>query len=111
MIAIQADEHVPQEVVTGLNARGIEAYSAYPEGLSGASDREVFEYAQRKSRIILTNDPDFFPFLEEGRHHGILYLTTQRAPAGRIIRDIARLIDTSRPEAFENNVFYIPWNP
>ena len=35
MIAIQADEHIPQEVVTGLNARGIEAYSAYHEGLSG----------------------------------------------------------------------------
>jgi predicted nuclease of predicted toxin-antitoxin system len=86
MIAIQADEHIPQEVVTGLNARGIEAYGAYHEGLSGASDREVFEYAQQKSRIILTNDPDFFPFLEEGPHHGILYLTTQRAPAGRITK-------------------------
>ena len=43
MIVIQADEHVPQDVVTGLNARGIEAYSAYHEDLSGASDREVFE--------------------------------------------------------------------
>lgn len=94
-----------------MNARGIEAYSAYHDGLSGASDREVFEYAQRKSRIILTNDPDFFPFLEEGQHCGILYLTTQRAPVGRIIRDIARLIDTSRPEAFGNDVFYIPRNP
>jgi predicted nuclease of predicted toxin-antitoxin system len=111
MIAIQADEHIPQEVVTGLNARGIEAYSAHHEGLSGASDRELFEYAQRKNRIILTNDPDFFPLLEEGQHYGILYLTTQRAPAGRIIRDTVRLIDTSRPEAFENNVFYIPQNP
>ena len=104
MIVIQADEHVPQDVVTGLNARGIEAYSAYHEDLSGASDREVFEYAQRRN---LTNDPDFFPLLEEGQHYGILYLTTQRAPAGRIIRDIARLIDTSRPEVFENNVFYL----
>lgn len=107
MIVIQADEHVPQDVVTGLNARGIEAYSAYHEDLSGASDREVFEYAQRRNRTILTNDPDFFPLLEEGQHYGILYLTTQRAPAGRIIRDIARLIDTSRPEVFENNVFYL----
>jgi len=111
MIAIQADEHIPQEVVTGLNARGIEAYSAYHEGLSGASDREVFEYAQRENRVILTNDPDFFSLLEEGQHHGILYLTTQRAPIGRIIRDIARLVDTSRPEAFENNIFYIPRSP
>jgi hypothetical protein len=42
MIAIQADEHSPQEVVTGLNARGIETHSAYREGLSGASDREVY---------------------------------------------------------------------
>ena len=62
MIAIQADEHIPQEVVTGLNARGIEAYSAYHEGLSGASDREVFECAQRENRALLTTDPDFFPF-------------------------------------------------
>ena len=59
MIVIQADEHVPQDVVTGLNARGIKAYSAYHEDLSGASDRKVFEYAQRRNRTILTNDPDF----------------------------------------------------
>ena len=61
--------------------------------------------------MIRTSDTDFFSLLEEGPHRGILYLTTQRAPAGRIIRDIARLIDTSRPEVFENNVFYIPQNP
>ena len=59
MIVIQADEHVPQDVVPGLNAWGIEAYSAYHEGLSGTSDQEVFEYAQRKNRVILTNDTDF----------------------------------------------------
>jgi len=69
------------------------------------------EYAQRKNRTLLTNDPGFFSLLEEGPHHGILYLTTQRAPIGRIIRDIARLVDTSRPEEFENNIFYIPRNP
>jgi hypothetical protein len=41
----------------------------------------------------------------------VLFLTTQRAPAGRIIRDIARLVDTSPPEGFENSVFYVPHNP
>ena len=51
MIAIQADEHIPREIITGLSARGIEAYSAYQEGLSGTSDRDVFEYVQRKGRI------------------------------------------------------------
>ena len=71
----------------------------------------MFECAQRENRVILTNDPDFFSLLEEGPHRGILYLTTQRAPIGRIIRDIARLVDTSRPEEFENNIFYIPRNP
>jgi len=111
MIGIQADEHVPQEVITGLNARGIEAHSAYHEGLSGKSDRDVFEYAQAKRRLLLTNDTDFFRLIEDRRHHGILYLTTQQAAIGRIIRDIARLIDTSKPEEFENNVFYIPRNP
>ena len=110
MIAIQADEHVPQEVITGLNARGIEAYSAYHEGLSGKSDREVVAYTQRKSRILLTNDTDFFVLIEERQHHGVFYLTTQRASAGRIIRNVARLIDTSEPGDFENNVFYIPQN-
>ena len=68
MIVIQADEHVPQDAVTGLNARGIEAYNAYHEDLSGASDREAFEYAQRRNRTVLTNDPGFFPLLEEGQH-------------------------------------------
>jgi len=111
MIAIQADEHVPQEVVTGLNARGIESYSAYHEGLSGAPDQDIFDYAQQEERVLLTNDTDFFSLLEAGTHHGVIYITTQRAPTGRIIRDIAWLIDTSAPDDFESNVFYIPHNP
>lgn len=111
MSAIQADEHIPQEVITGLNARGIEAYGAYDEGLSGTSDREVFEHTQRTRRILLTNDTDFFSLIEDRQHHGLLFLTTQRAPAGRIIRDIARLVDTSPPDGFENSVFYVPHNP
>lgn len=111
MIAVQADEHIPQEVITGLNARGIESYSAYHEGLSGKSDRAVFQHAQQQNRILLTNDTDFFSLIEHWSHHGLLYLTTQRAPAGRLITDIARLVDTSKPEEFENNVFYIPQNP
>lgn len=111
MIAIQADEHIPEEVVTGLNARGIETYSAYHEGLSGKSDRAVFQYAQRTNRIILTNDTDYFSLIEDQQHHGVFYLTTQRASVGRIIRDIARLIDTSQPNDFENSIFYIPHTP
>ena len=111
MIAIQADEHIPREIITGLNARGIEAYSAYQEGLSGTSDRDVFEYVQRKGRIFLTNGTGFFSLPEDRKHHGIFYLTTQRASIGHIIRDIARLIDTSQLEEFESRIFYIPHNP
>lgn len=98
-------------MITGLNARGIEAYSAYHEGLSGKPDREVFEYAQQKTRILLTNDTDFFAFIDDRTYHGIFYLATQRASTGRIIRDIARLIDTSDSEVFENRVFHGPHNP
>lgn len=100
-----------EPIHVSVNARGIEAYSAYHEGLSGKSDRDVFAYAQRNRRVLLTNDTDVFVLIEEEEHHGVFYLTTQRAPAGRIIRDVARLIDTSQPGDFENNVFYIPQNP
>jgi predicted nuclease of predicted toxin-antitoxin system len=64
----------------------------------------VFEYAQRKGRLLLTNDTDFFSLIEDRRHHGILYLTTQRAAIGRIIRDVARLIDTSQPEDLDREL-------
>ncbi len=111
MIAIQADEHIPQEIITGLNARGIEAYGAYHESLSGKSDLDVFQHAQQTNRILLTNDTDFFSLIEDRHHSGIFYLTTQRASTGRVIRNILRLVDTSEPKDFTNNIFYIPRNP
>lgn len=90
-----------------LSQKEIPVINISPDDL----DREVFEYAQRTCRIVLTDGADLFSRVEDWQHHGVLLLTTLRAPAGRIIRDGARRVDTSPPVGVEHSVFYGPTNP
>lgn len=78
--------------------------------LCGNHDEELFAAAQEAERTLITeNVRDFRRIAHEwqaaGRiHHGVIYTTNRKYPRhrpgtiGRIVRDLARLIETT-PEA------------
>ena len=53
-----ADENFPWVLVKALRNRGWDIEAA-TEAHSGAGDREIFDLARRKGRIVLTFDKDF----------------------------------------------------
>jgi len=59
MFKVLVDEDLPRSTATLLESLGIDALDVRDVGLQGVSDAEVFEYAQKEGRIIITRDVEF----------------------------------------------------
>lgn len=86
MATIVVDEDMHRSVAEPLKQLGHRVLDVRDHGLRGASDQEVFAFAQRQGAALLTGDLGFanllaFPL---GTHHGIIVarfpneLSTQR---------------------------------
>lgn len=70
------DEDMPRSTARALRKAGHRAEDVRDVGLRGRSDAEVFDYAQRRGTILVTQDREFanlikFPL---GSHRGIIVL-------------------------------------
>ncbi len=104
-ITIQADEHIKKAISDGIKRRGVELYTVEEEKIKGESDEDLLQFAEKENRVILTNDSDF---LEVDLHPGILYITSQYAPIGDVVREVVRHVDQYTKEEFQDTIFYIP---
>jgi predicted nuclease of predicted toxin-antitoxin system len=68
------DEDVPRSTARVLRDAGFDAVDVRDVGLRGKSDAEVFEYAQREERLLITCDMGFSNILNfpPAENHGIL---------------------------------------
>jgi len=84
---IKLDENLPQ-LATLLEDFGHEIHTLHEEKLSGHSDKEVWEAAQKESRFLITQDLDFSDSRKfaPGSHHGILLLRL-RSPNRRALTE------------------------
>ncbi|GAB4505104.1 MAG: hypothetical protein Fur0043_20990 [Anaerolineales bacterium] len=53
------DEDVPRSTARALHEAGFDAVDVRDVGLRGSSDAEVFSYAQREKRLLITCDLGF----------------------------------------------------
>ncbi|MBI4173610.1 MAG: hypothetical protein HY519_02715 [Candidatus Aenigmarchaeota archaeon] len=58
--------------------------------------------------MLLTNDSDFLGIAENRYHHGIIFITSQFASVGDVIRAVVTLVDTVPEKQFLNSIFFIP---
>jgi predicted nuclease of predicted toxin-antitoxin system len=79
-----------------LTARGVKAVSVVEIGLSGASDRQILEYAKARGYVVVTHDRDFGSLaIRAGEpFSGIVYLRPGQYPPERVVETLAA-IDTS----------------
>ncbi len=85
---IKLDENLPHRLATLLKNFGHEIHTLHEEKLSGHSDKEVWEAAQKESRFLITQDLDFSDSRKfaPGSHHGILLLRL-RSPNRRALME------------------------
>lgn len=71
---IKLDENLPVGIAILLKNLGHETHTVHDEGLMGRTDREVWEAAQKESRLLITQDLHFSDLRKfaPGSHHGIL---------------------------------------
>ena len=74
MIKILVDEDMPRPTADLLRSLNIDAFDVREIGLKGATDQEIFEYAQKKGMIIISRDKEFSSIVKYplGTHSGII---------------------------------------
>lgn len=68
------DEDVPRSTARVLHDAGFDAVDVRDVGLRGKSDSDVFDYAQKENRLLITCDMGFANILNfpPSENHGIL---------------------------------------
>lgn len=76
MLKVLVDEDLPRSTAALLQSLGINASDVRDVGLKGASDAQVFEYAQKEERIIITRDVEFGNILKypPRSHYGVIVI-------------------------------------
>ena len=74
MLKVLVDEDLPRSTAALLQSLGINARDVRDVGLKAASDAQVFEYAQKEERIIITRDIEFGSILKyhPPNHYGVI---------------------------------------
>jgi len=90
MLKILIDADMPRAVKNVLSELNIDAVDVRDIGLGDASDKEIFEYAQRNKRILISRDLGFADISKYplGSHYGIVVF---RLPAFFIRKQILQV--------------------
>jgi predicted nuclease of predicted toxin-antitoxin system len=93
---IKLDENLPYGLTTTLRDLGHDVCTTHEEGLTGHSDREIWDAAQKESRFLITQDLDFSDLRQfaPGSHHGILLVRLRSPSRGELAARIAELFQS-----------------
>ena len=76
---LKLDENLPLQIAVEIRARKHDIETVAEEGLTGRSDADIWQAAQREGRILVTQDLDFSDTrkFQPGTHHGIVLIRLQ----------------------------------
>jgi len=100
-VKIKLDENLPVRLAQALEQQGHDTDTIPEEGLTGRSDRQIWEAVQEAGRFLITQDLDFSDTrrFSPGTHHGIL-LVRLRDPGRNAL--LKRVQDLFQTESVEN---------
>lgn len=111
-LRIYTNESVALPIVTGLQQRGVTAWSARDAGNLGLSDEEQLEYACRQKAAVLTYDDDFLRIAHQWtrqpkEHWGVIFAHAKRLSIGQCILRLARYARYAQAEDLKNRVIFL----
>lgn len=115
MLKFVADENFNNDIVRGVLRRNgaIDIVRVQDEGLSGAIDPVVLEWAAQAGRLVLTHDVSTMTAYAYDRARvgqpmpGIVE-ASREVPIGKAIEDILLMAECSREEEWEGQIIYLP---
>lgn len=113
MLAFYMDHHIPRAITKGLRARGIDALTAYEDGMAEDDDEPILERASSQGRIVFTHDQDFLEIAarwqsESREFSGIAFVAQERIATGQVIDYLELIAKTMTVDEMHNRVEYIP---
>jgi hypothetical protein len=110
-----ADENFDNRILAGLRRRqpAQDILRVQDAGLIGATDPEILAWAAEEDRILLTHDAATVPAYAYERigagatMPGVLEVPFDM-PVGRAIEELSFIMETGRPEDFDNQIIYLP---
>lgn len=106
------EDSMDQRFVSALRARGVDVVTVSDLKRTGFSDQDQLQLAAQQQRSLYTfNVGDFcrLPslYLQEGRFHSGIILSSQDYSVGEQMRRVLRLMDSQSPEAMTNQLIFL----
>jgi hypothetical protein len=115
MLRLAADENFNNDVVRGVRRRNasVDLVRVQDEGLSGADDPTVLEWAAQAGRVLLTHDVRTmtryaWARVTEGKPMPGVFEVGRDVPIGIAIEEILLLAECSLDGEWEGQVRYLP---
>lgn len=101
------DEHIPNAVVHGLRARGIDASTTGEARQLGASDTALLAFARGHGRVLITADPDHLRLHAAGVPHAGILFAPPEAAIGLLIGGAMLIAEVLTAEEMENRIEFL----
>jgi hypothetical protein len=115
MLRLLADENFNNDIVRGVRRRNaaVDIVRVQDEGLSGAEDPAVLEWAAHAGRVLLTHDVSTmtryaYDRVREGKPMPGVFEVSRDVPIGVAIEQILLLAECSLEGEWEGQVRYLP---
>jgi hypothetical protein len=115
MLRLAADENFNNDIVRGVRRRNptIDFATVQDEGLSGADDPAVLEWASQAGRVLLTHDVNTMTRYAYNRVRELkpmpgVFEVRRNLPIGIAIEEILILAECSLAGEWEGQVRYLP---
>jgi predicted nuclease of predicted toxin-antitoxin system len=111
-VRLFTDEMVSPDVAEQLERHSYDALSCQAARRLGLGDEEQLAYATAEGRAIVSfNARDFIPldaqWKADGRPHAGIIITTAEMDTGRLVRWLARHLDTVAPPLQDNTLLWL----
>jgi hypothetical protein len=116
MLRLVADENFNNDILRGVRRRSpeIDVVRVQDEGLSGADDPAVLEWAAQTGRVLLTHDVSTmtryaYDRVRQGQPMPGVFEVSREVPIGVAIEEILLLAVCSLAGEWEGQVRYLPF--
>ncbi len=115
MLRLAADENFNNDIIRGLFRRkpDLDIIRLQDDGLSGADDSAVLEWAAQEGRVLLTHDVSTMTLyayerVKSGKSMPGVFEVSRSISLGVVIEDILLLAECSEEGEWEGQVRYLP---
>ena len=112
-IKLYMDHHVPRAITAGLRLRNVDVITAFEDGTSETSDRDLLDRAAQLGRVLFTQDDDLLAEAavrqeREMLFPGVVYAHQLHVPIGSCVRDLEIIANAGEPSDMANRAEYLP---